>query len=230
MIVEVSNIVSGLVSEMDKTITGVNFSYKVATFCVTKWARKGKTIRRVTDGEEWFVEQVVGDESITASYMGNTFPEPIFEGVFELNNPFFISGTKLATNREWTIAGKDVTKKTPIIWLLETIRERVYGRGSSLELETELRMFFLDETNIVNFYTEDHRREVVYPMQQLVREFVRTVEADKRFKTLEDYSMKTFSRFGVEKDNGVFQNVLDANLSGVELNITLTKYKENCKC
>ena len=94
----------------------------------------------------------------------------------------------------------------------------------------ELRIFFLDETNIVNFYTEDHRREVVYPMQQLVREFIRTIETDRKFKTIEDYTMKTFSRFGVEKDNGVFQNVLDANLSGVELIITLIKYKDYCKC
>jgi hypothetical protein len=42
--------------------------------------------------------------------------------------------------------------------------------------------------------------------------------------------MKTFSRFGVEQENGMFQNILDANLSGVELNLSLTKFKANCKC
>jgi hypothetical protein len=28
----------------------------------------------------------------------------------------------------------------------------------------------------------------------------------------------------------MFKNILDANLSGVELRIGLEKYKENCKC
>lgn len=229
MIDEVAHIVEELVGKMDTTINGVyNLSIGKTEYCDTKWARKGKQISN--PGEPFLISDIDYNNSITSIYQGNTSPAPDLNGVTQLPVPFFISGTKLATNREWTIAGKDVTKKTPIIWLLETIRERNYGRGSSLDREMELRIFFLDETNIVNFYTEDHRREVVYPMQQLVREFVRTVEADRRFKTLEDYSMKTFSRFGVEKDNGVFQNVLDANLSGVELIITLTKYKENCKC
>lgn len=229
MIDEVAHIVEELVAQMDTTIDGVYNSVTDNTdYCKTKWARKGKQIS--SSGEPFLISEISYDEYITPTYIGSTIPAPELNGVTELPQPFFISGTKLATNREWTIAGNDVTKKTPIIWLLETIRERTFGRGSSIDREMELRLFFLDETNIVDFYTEDHRREVVYPMQQLVREFIRTVEADRKFKTIEDYTMKTFSRFGVEKDNGVFKNVLDANLSGVELILTLTKYKANCKC
>lgn len=229
MIDEVSHIVGALVDQMNTSISGVyNPTTENTDYCATKWARKGKEIE--ANGELFLINEIDYDEYITPTYIGSTIPAPELNGLTELPKPFFISGTKLATDREWTIAGKDVTKKTPIIWLLETIRERNFGRGSTIDREMELRIFFLDETNIVNFYTEDHRREVVYPMQQLVAEFVRTIEADRKFKTLDEYSMKTFSRFGVERDNGVFQNVLDANLSGVELNITLTKYKENCKC
>jgi len=57
---------------------------------------------------------------------------------------------------------------------------------------------------------------------------VATINRDKRFKRVLDTQRITFARFGVEKDNGMFQNILDANLSGVELRITLKKFKENC--
>jgi hypothetical protein len=85
-------------------------------------------------------------------------------------------------------------RKTPIIWLLETIDETRFGRGDSREFEASLRMFFLDETDIKNYYTEDHRREVVLPMQKLVAEFIEVVNSDVRFKAVEDYRMRTFSR------------------------------------
>ena len=52
----------------------------------------------------------------------------------------------------------------------------------------------------------------------------------RQFKVIEDFELITFSRFGVEQQTGMFQNILDANLSGVELRITLTMYKANCKC
>ena len=93
-----------------------------------------------------------------------------------------------------------------------------------------MRIFFLDETDIVNYYTADHITNVVYPMEQLVKEFIDTINRNRQFKTIESWEIIEFSRFGVEQENGMFQNILDANLSGVELRITLTKYKENCKC
>lgn len=227
---EISNIIRELVGRIDNTIEGqFNPALTLTESCKTKWIRSGKI---VTDesGESFLVDAVVPDESIQSTYIGTTIPAPVLEGTISLPAPFFISGTKLATNREWTIAGSNVTEKTPIIWLLETIQERRFGKGDSRSAEYELRIFFLDETNIKDFYTEDHRREVVLPMQKLVSEFISVIENDKSFKTLENYSMRTFSRFGVETSNGVFQNVLDANLSGVELILTLTKYKEKCKC
>ena len=121
-------------------------------------------------------------------------------------------------------------KKTPLIWLLEVIRLRRYGRDSVIEFESDLRLFFLDETNVSQYYTADHRENVVYPMERLCDEFIKVVEKNKNYQTIDNYDIITFSRFGVERDNGMFQNVLDANLSGVELRVTLTKYKENCKC
>jgi hypothetical protein len=67
-------------------------------------------------------------------------------------------------------------------------------------------------------------------MQKLMLEFLAVVEQNRKYQTVENYRYKTFSRFGVEQETGVVQNVLDANLSGVALEVTLTRYKENCKC
>jgi hypothetical protein len=67
-------------------------------------------------------------------------------------------------------------------------------------------------------------------MQKLMMEFLEVVDNDRMYEVVENYRYKTFSRFGVEQENGVLQNILDANLSGVALDITLTRYKVNCKC
>ncbi len=67
-------------------------------------------------------------------------------------------------------------------------------------------------------------------MGNLMQEFIKTGESLRMYKTVDEYTYKTFSRFGVETDQGAVENILDANLSGVSLNITLSKYRANCKC
>jgi hypothetical protein len=67
-------------------------------------------------------------------------------------------------------------------------------------------------------------------MQKLMVEFLEVLDNDRMYEAVENYRYKTFSRFGVEQESGVLQNILDANLSGVALDITLTRYKVNCKC
>jgi len=67
-------------------------------------------------------------------------------------------------------------------------------------------------------------------MQKLMLEFLEVVNNDRMYQTIENYRYRTFSRFGVEQESGVIQNVLDANLSGVALELTLSRYKEICKC
>jgi len=230
MIEDICNIVEDLVSSIDIQIEGVNTAAGAADFCHTKWARKGKTLTRVSDGEQWTVDEVILDESITAIYAGTTIPEPTFEGVFDLPSPYFITGTRLAANSEWTIATNDVTAKTPIVWLLETTREKIFGREQTLERASDLRLFFLDETNAKDYYTKDHRVQVVQPMTQLVEALIQTINARANFDDVEDFQLVTFSRFGVEQETGFIQNIIDANLSGVELQFTLQKFKENCKC
>ena len=229
MIDLISSHIEDIVSNIDYTIIGeVDNNIGKNTFCRTKWAREGKQIQNLDTLYTFNVIYVQPDDYIDALPVGaGTFQS----GTYLLPIPFYIHGTKKATNREWTISTNDLTAKTPIIWLLGPVRYTAFGRESSLEYEADLRIFFLDETDPTQYYTEDHMQQVVYPMEQLAESFLETLEADVNYKTLERWEIIEFSRFGTEQDNGFFQNILDANLSGVELRLTLTRYKNNiCKC
>lgn len=224
---EISNIVKDLVLSIDNTIVGTFDEDSGKTyFCNTKWARIGK---QVTDegGDIYLITDIEPNEWIIAEPVNG---QNDLNGIVYLPELYWITGTKLAANMEWTKANKTVMSKTPLIWLVELIRYRKFGRESTIDFESDLRLFFLDETNVTQFYTADHRDNVVYPMEQLVNEFIGVIKANKSFETIENYEVITFSRFGVEQQNGMFKNILDANLSGVELRINLRKYKQNCKC
>ena len=224
MINELSTIIGNVVSQMDSTIDGT-FDVDKTLSCNTKWARVGKIVTD-SNGDEFLITEI--DEN---NYLVTENRDLIgLNGVINLPQPFFIHGTKKATNREWTILSNDVTAKTPIIWLLGSLNYKQFGRESTIDIESSVRIFFLDETDVANYYTADHITQVVYPMEQLAKEFIETINRNRNFKTIEDWEIIEFTRFGVEQENGMFQNILDANLSGVELRITLTKYKENCKC
>ena len=188
--------------------------------CKTKYARTGKSVKDADD-IEYTITEVDTDNYIKAGEA---------TGLLYLPKPYYISGTRLAANREWTIAESDLMKKTPLIWLLHDIRYFKYGRESVFDWESEVRIFFLDETDITDYYTADHISNVVEPMAELCKLFIETVNKNRGYKTIDTYEIINFTRFGVEEQSGVVRNILDANLSGVELSITLTKYKENCKC
>ena len=225
---DIAYIVKELVNAIDNTIIGdFNALTGHIDTCHTKWVRVGKIVQN-SAGNEYRVTSVVVDEYITAVPILPSSPQ--LDGVITIPNPFWISGTHIATNNEWTKASKNLLSKTPMAWLLETLRMQKFGLGDTRDFESEIRIFFLDETDVVNYYTADHREQVVEPMEELAKAFIDVVVLNRNFKTLDEYEMHTFSRFGVERNDGMFQNILDANLSGVELRVTLTKYKENCKC
>lgn len=230
---DVAKIIEGIVDQMDQTIEGsYNAGDGKTYFCQTKWAREGKHIADEI-GNIFLINEVENNEWIIATPLVPTIPpvDPlVLDGKCFLTPPFWITGTKIATNREWTIAGDHLENKLPLIWMMEVIGETAFGRGSSIEREMDLRLFFLDETDPAQYYTPDHRKQVVQPMQNLMNEFIDTIKRLRQFKTVDEYRWKTFSRFGTENENGMLENVLDANLSGTSLELSLSKYKENCKC
>lgn len=224
MIKEISNHIEQIVGQMDnKIVLQYDATNERSNTCSTKWSRVGKPI--VDEfSNELFITDVELDEWIKTSGSNDA------NGVYSLPIPYFIGGTRISANREWTISTPNLMDKTPIIWLLHDINYTKFGRENVFDFESDLRIFFLDETDIKNYYTKDHTENVVLPMSELCAEFIRTIENNRQYETLEQYEIKNFTRFGVERENGMFQNIIDANLSGVELRIKLKKYKLNCNC
>jgi hypothetical protein len=221
MITDISQSIESIVNAINPTIEGVYLpDEEYTTVCNTKWTRIGKTVTD-SQNDSFLITEIDYDNWIKAG---------IIDGEITLPTPYFVPGTKIEANREWTISTSDLTQKTPLVWLLHGIRYNSFGKESVYAWESDLRIFFLDETDILNYYTRDHIQQVVIPMTKLAEEFLKVVDKNKTFLRVENYEIIEFSRFGTEQENGYFKNILDANLSGVELRVKLTKYKENCKC
>lgn len=193
--------------------------------CNTKWARAGKTLE-LKNGQFSFNNVI---EEVQTNFFIKIKGIVSFSEAY-VNFPFNITGTKIATNLEWTKASSFAIDKTPLIWLLDNFEETEHGRESSLERSVECKVFFLDETDIKNYYTNDHKVQVIQPMIALKDEFLSVIAKNRKFKTVDDDRIKYFSRFGTESPQGFEKNILDANLSGLVLSVTLRKYKENCTC
>jgi hypothetical protein len=221
---EITLLIESMVYNIDRFAVGKYDSATGRTYvCNTKWARVGKIVK---DGSfrSYKITEISYNNWIKAVAVLPTNLDPL-NGNLIYQAPSYFNGTKIATNKEFVMSGATL----PLVWLLEIISTTNYGRGDSREYEANLRMFFLDETDVVNYYTRDHRIQVVQPMSALAEGFLETVNSTKGVARVEKYDVVSFSRFGVEKQEGVFQNILDANLSGVEVRFNLVKYKENCK-
>lgn len=227
--IEVGELFRGLVSQIDASIkvtrrqvvTGDN-AYVIHYTCDTKWARYGKMLYGYNDESE--ILAVSTDEYIiTKGY----FEE---QTSYSLTPPFAIVGTPMATNIEWTNYSRNLATKTPLIWLLENHTEKVYGAEASLERDINMKVLFLDETDILKYTIEQHRQQVVQPMIKLQEEFIKVIDENTIYKRLKDFNRDTFSRFGKETENGVIKNILDANLSGIIIDISVPKFKDMCKC
>jgi hypothetical protein len=215
---------------VDEISREVNISRRSGTFyltCNTKWARKGKYASGVDafgNNISVLITQVLPNQSIRLEN-SSIRSESLF-----LDPPFGIVGTKIATNLEWSKRSNIARHKLPLVWLLDTFKEKEEGRESALERTVDCKIFFLDETDIKNFYTADHKREVIQPMIALKDEFLKVVKKHREYKTIESVDIEYFSRFGTESPQGFEKNILDANLSGLLLSVTLQRFKGNCIC
>lgn len=231
--IEITDLVQNIIQGIDNSIIVNSFENLSGNYfrlytCNTKWARIGKTIfiysGQVGYGME--IKDVAEDAYITIEY---GYANPTFDNC-ALSNPFFISGTKISTNNEWSRVSADLLSKTPLIWLYQNYTEETYGLENSLERTITMNIAFLDETNPQFLTNKEHIDNAVKPCGRLKDEFIKSINKNLIYKTLKSFNTKTFSRFGVESESGVIQNILDADLSGVVLNITLDKFKEPCKC
>lgn len=191
--------------------------------CYNKWIRVGHYLTDIND-KKWLIQSVTESGIVVKKPTGAT--NIAINDTLSITSPKFLFGTRKSANAEYS-----KNRSLPIIWLVENIREKEYNYGSSIERESQLRFYFLDENNPNQYTNEDYRKNVVTPMYGLKDEFLRVVNTNKIFKTFDSVDIRPITRFGNESEKGMLENILNDNLSGLELNITLGVYRrKKCNC
>lgn len=221
-----------IVDKIDLTVKVISVSNVGSVFtielCNNKWLRVGQNLN---DGTHlWKVTEINSVGIITATKpTGAT--NIVKRQVLNIKTPTFLAGTKISVNNEWLGLGNDTRNKLPLIWLLESIDEQEFGIKSAIERKSKIRVLFLDDNNPKQYLIKDFRKNTVIPMLNLKDSFNEAVEKNHLFDYIESWNSKPFTRFGTENENGFLKNILDADLSGVQEDVTLPIYKrKECKC
>jgi hypothetical protein len=205
------------------SITALSGGTQTISLCINKWVRVGHYLTDNSD-KKWLIQSITNNSIVVKKPTGAT--DLVLHQELELKNPKFLFGTRFSANMEYL-----KSKGLPLIWLVETISETEYNYGSSIERSSKLRFFLLDENNPKQYINDDYRKNVVTPMYGLKDEFLRVINKNTLFKGYESVEVRPITRFGNENEKGYTGNILDDNLSGLELNITLDIFRrKNCNC
>jgi len=221
-----------IIDKIDLTVKVISVSNVGSIFtielCDNKWVRVNQYLNNGT--HNWLITAINSNGIITATKpTGAT--NITKRQILTIKTPTFLAGTKIAVNNEWLDLDNDMRNKLPLIWLLESIEEQEFGIKSSIERKSKIRVLFLDDNNPKQYLIKDYRKNVVSPMLGLKDGFNDAINKNLIFDYIESWSSKPFTRFGTENENGYLKNILDADLSGVQQDITLPIYKrKECKC
>lgn len=218
-----------IINKMNNVINVKSFVGNVLTVCGVKWARDNKT---VTDslGNEFKITDVNHD---TLEITLTPVTGPDFSGkTLDLPFPSYFFGTPISTNKEWGNFDADEKKKVPFIWLVEPTSETLNPEDNPIERNSDLVLVFLDSNNIEQWRTEDTHSERLRSLYNMVEEFINAINKNTLFEPLVTKRIKNYTKFGKETvDKGFEKNIIDANLTGIELRLTLLVNKEDaCNC
>ena len=208
-----------------ESVTLVSTDTYALVVCSLKWARKGLTI--VDELNHSFVISEVDPTTNTIIVVGSF----VWSGNGIIQAYKFFVGTPISTNEEWKAFNKDERKKVPFIWLVEPTSERFATSENSLERTSDLRLIFLDDNFARKWLTTEVHENRLQSVYNCVEQFILTIQNNPIFGNLPEYDLKNFTRFGTESTNGFTANIIDADLTGVELRLSLPIYKlSECNC
>ena len=158
----------------------------------------------------------------------------ITEDLITLRNPFFITDTPQGANNELSIESANL-ELHPFVWLLENFPTNYQDPSNQYVGQSRVRLFFLDVSENNYWLNEDHRKECVEPMRNLINQFL----VDLQYKVSGEINLSASNlsltdrvRFGVYTgDKGNTKSIFNDQLSGVEvdINIPVKKYAaDNC--
>ena len=175
------------------------------------------------NGVDYSVFSVVQNESIVVNKILESDPDPSGTEVL-LGAPFFIHGTIITAKKELNKI-TEWEDKYPMIYLYEVYKERiVVDKTKSTGRESRVRLFFMDQTDPVNYTNNEQYVNVVRPVGSLVDSFFSVIENSKGKigKLTDDPDLTPWVNFGkFETDKGVTKELFSDHISGYELSITL---------
>jgi hypothetical protein len=238
--IDIYNIVKQQIfDKLDKTIKvkslePVSGKLKMYVCGSVKWARVGKTLRTNTSLANFPIVSVdYVNNSLILDFPLTPLGVPIsWTGdTGTLNDVYFFIGTPLRTNAEWLSFSNNEMLKTPFIWLVEPTREKKLGVSSIIERESEIRLLLLDNNNSANWLTKNVHENRLGALYNLASEIENVANDNvKWFKEIETVDVKNYTRFGTETPQGFEANIIDADLTGVEMRFTLKVIKQACNC
>ena len=216
----VGTLVEGLIAELVvNSVSVVGGNYLIQTNC-TWWL----SIKDKIDlgGTIYTVEDFTINESILVS--GALPPNT---GSYNLPVPTYIHGTlKMAQNEVDAINNKE--DLVPFVYLFEVIRDRKNTDDESMiERSTELRIFFLNSANTMDWLTDDHYLNVIDPMQQMVDLFIKKIEGNKLFA--ENLEYECLPLINISEEGQQENSIFDCNLTGIELRL-FADIREDLSC
>tara|TARA_R110002153_G_scaffold32752_15_gene99112 strand:+ start:650 stop:1345 length:696 start_codon:yes stop_codon:yes gene_type:complete len=226
------DIIKGIVSNLDLNLRVTEIDGLKIYVCSTKHV----TITKIVEDEAGNKFKVVGysfDEYLELEPINHTDP---FVGSIVIGPaPICFAGTPSSVNNEYLrISGQRTLDKTPFVWLLESYEYDDLPLDSSIEFAFDARLFLMDWANEKKWRNSDHNEIVIKPMENLAQMIIDYIESDYSFKRLGTKRIRPRSRFGVEVTNkGNTKKIINEDLSGVELNLTLELYDLsicNAKC
>lgn len=233
---ETVDIVKELVESIDLIVTGKSdwIDNTDGTFtlnlCKTYWFSVGDKFEdEVNIGVFYTISDVVKDTSITIT--SNVQPST---SNAKLTKPLFYHGTVIAATNELTGIRNQTNDTYPVVYLLEQFDETYYNEENSLDRLSNLRIFFLLDSNY-GWQTPEHYEKVITPMRSLLNYFVDVVLDKSAYideEQIDSFDTTNRVRFGVYRtEQGNVVKQLSEDYSGIELRINLPILKANCvKC
>ena len=211
------DIVKGIVAQIDLNLTVLSITGDTVFLCSTLHFTPGSTVLDES-----------GDPHTVTEIMDNAYvkTDPVFTGdVLTAPSITVLHGSPASTNNEYLGLEQVSRDKLPLIWLLESYDYEEMPLDSSILAKFEARMFFMDLTYEELWINDEHNDLAIKPMENLQVAFRNVIENNYSFKRLQSYRVKVRPRFGVDvTDRGSDKKIINEDLSGVEVNMTIELY------
>ena len=144
----------------------------------------------------------------------------------------YYHGTVIATKEE--LARKELSSdKFPMAFLLEILEDDFNNVFDAIvDRNSQLRLYFLSETDENNWNTNEHYEFSIKPMRNLLYKFIAHLNESVMIGDIDSYRAINHAKFGVyvPSKGGHTERIFNDKLSGVELRIDLPILKSGVCC